>query len=82
MVNQPNKSSEGGAVMAHVYIQEGGSSRERYLKAFDTLKDAKKGRRSDAKAAYRTTEITEMDDRTNWDEVDTLLNSLDTLGYP
>lgn len=40
-----------------LYVQEGGSSTELYLHAFDTKAQAIAGRESCAEAAYRTSEI-------------------------
>jgi hypothetical protein len=61
--------------MAYVFVQEGGSSGEYYLKVYDTKKDASKGQRGCAKAAYRTTDTVEMSDDTNWTELDNMIQA-------
>lgn len=41
----------------YLYVQEGGSSTEIYVHAFDSEEQANAGRKSCAEAAYRTSEI-------------------------
>lgn len=67
--------------MAFVVIQEGGSSTELYVSAWDTAEEAEDHRvscRNDG--AYRTTEPVEMPDGTDWDALENVVQSLGTLG--
>lgn len=68
--------------MAYALIQEGGSSDELYLHVHDTLEDAEADRLDCADGAYRTTEPVELPDSTDWDAVQTLLESVSSLDYP
>lgn len=46
-----------GRKTVHLYVQEGGSSTEIYLHAFNTAKQAAAGRRSCAAASYGTSQV-------------------------
>ncbi len=66
--------------MAFALIQQGGTRYELYLHVHPTAEDAVQDRRSCATdGAYATTEPVEMPDDTDWDAVETLIQSLDTL---
>jgi hypothetical protein len=65
--------------MAYALIQEGGSSQELYLHVHDTLEEAEADRLECADASYQTTDPIEMPDNSDWDAVETLLQSLGSL---
>lgn len=53
-------STTAAAPMGFVYVQEGGSSTELYLHAFDTRIQAEEGAKSCADSSYRTSPIIEV----------------------
>lgn len=60
----------------HVVVQEGGGTGELYAHAFTTRKDAKRFRRSCAKAAYRATAPVRVPAGTDLDALQLLLSAV------
>lgn len=65
--------------MAYAFIQQGGASDEFYVHVWDTEPEAQTWRIDCATGAYATTPPVEMPDDTDWDAVETLVQSLPDL---
>lgn len=77
---------KGNDPVVYGYVQEGGATGEFYFHSFDTMEDALAGRRSCAKAAYRTSNVLEapssLANHPKFSEfIEGLLGSLDSLDY-